>query len=288
MAFFDAQFALKESDVVAFSEGQRTAVEMQVGISISFEATWQYRNLKHPRYKNFYGYAQLMSGAFVVEDIPLTFLNQELVSWRLDTFSTIDAVVCTGKAIVAALEPKAVLLGYVVKTRQRYTSIRFRLLPGIQANITYVWDSGESNCDNDIRQPDGQQGQPPVPANDGASGGSRPSNQGGDGYDPSANDGNFNPSSGLPREPSPGGSSGSGTWKIPVTGYRQDDSAYSSVIDTMVTDRNAVIVPSTSPVGGAGSDGGKADLSLSYTVNGVVVGSAGTGFGLQFFNPYYN
>lgn len=288
MAFFDAEFALKTNDVIGFSNTQRTAVEMQVCISIAFESTWLAKNFRHPRYENFYGYAQLMSGAYVVQDIPLQFLNQQILYWEDEPFGINDTIICVSRVLAAAMEPSKIIGGEVRKTRQPYTSIRFKLLPGIIANIAYKWAIGESSCGNDIKEPNPKQGQPPTPNNSGASGGERPSNQGGDPLDPSGNDGDDSNAS-LPNPPSAGGGgTGGGTWKIPITGYRSDDSAYSTTIDTGVTDRNAIVTFTTVPIANVQSEGGKGAQSLIVYVNGTSIGSKGDGFALNVFNPYYN
>lgn len=288
MAFLDAQFEVKTSDVIAFSEPQRLAVEMSVSLSIAFEGEWLYKNFKHPRYKNFYGYAQLMSGAFVVQDIPLTFLNQELVHWRDQSFGINDTTLCMGKFLANLIQPSAKVGALLIKTRQRFTSIRFRLLGGIVANVTYVWQLGESGCGNTVLEPDAKQGQPAVPNNGGASGGGRPSDQGGDPVDPTANDGGYDPNSGLQPPPRAGGNDSSGTWKIQLNGFRQDDTTYVLQLDTEVSDASAIVTanlistPNSSP-----NNAGKLNSTVVIVVNGVSRVTLATGFGLQLGSPYY-
>lgn len=288
MTFLDAQFQVQTSDVIAFSEPQRTAREMQVTLSIASEGEWLYKNLKYPRHKNFYGYAQLMSGAFVVQTIPLTFLNQELIHWMDLAFGINDTTVCMAKLLATKLLPPAEITGYVVKIRQRYTSIRFRLLGGIIANVSYVWEVAESNCDNEVREPDEKQGQPPIPNNGGASGSPRPSDQGGDPTDPSANDGGYDPNSGLQPPPRAGGGEASGTWKIQLTGFRQDDSTYTFQLDSEVSDPNAVVIANLIPTPGSSpNDAGKLNSTVVFVVNGVPRTTIATGFGLQLGSVYY-
>lgn len=287
MAFFDTQFALKTSDAVAFSVSQRTAIEMQVCVSIAFESTWLYKNLKHPRYKNFYGYAQLMSGAFVVEDIPLNFLNQELIYWFDATFGINETTGCYARAIASALEPSRVLVTNTVKTRQRYTSIRFRLLPGIVANVSYVWQSADPKCEGNVLEPDEKQGQPPLPDNSSASSSPRPINQGDDSVDPSSNDGDYNPNSGLPQPPGAGSGGRTGTWRVPITFYDFADNFRVSEVNTNVVDPGSVVIPSTVSTGLQPNTGGKGDYRLDVSIDGVTTEGIATGFGLQFFPPFY-
>ncbi len=289
MAFFDAQFQVQPDDVIAFSVGQRTAVEMQVGLSIANEGTWLYRNLKHPRYKNFYGYAQLMSGAFVVEDIPLTFLNQELVHWRDIAWGINETTVCLAKLLGTGFSPQLVIAGFNVKTRQRFTSIRFRLLPGIVANVTYVWESAQSECNNEVREPDEKQGQPPLPNNAGGSPSSRPGDQGGDPFDSSPNDGGQTPGSGLPNPPAPGGGVVNGSWKTVITGFRQDDTSYSVELDTEIRDPNIVVTFDLIPtVPSSPNDAGKPNQTLVIIAAGNARVTGANGFSLQYSPAYYS
>jgi len=288
MPFLDAQFQVQTSDVIAFSEPQRLAVEMSVSLSIASEGEWLYKNLKYPRFKNFYGYAQLMSGAFVVQTIPLTFLNQELLHWRDQSFGINDTTLCMGKFLANLIQPSATVGALLIKTRQRYTSIRFRLFGGIIANVTYVWQEGESGCGNVVLEPDGKQGQPAIPNNGGASGSPRPSDQGGDPTDPSANDGGYDPNSGLQPPPRAGGGEASGTWKIQITGFRQDDSTYTFQLDSEVSDPNAVVTANLVPTPGSSpNNAGKLNSTVVFVVNGVSRTTIATGFGVQIGSPYY-
>lgn len=214
MSFLSSQFGLQSSDVVGFTPLQRTAVEMQVTVSIVNEATWLYKNLKPPRYRNSYGYAQVMSGAFVVRTIQLEHLNQEILHWRATEFGTNDAVVCGVKVVGLALTPPAFIGGIVALTRQRYTSIRVRLYPGVEANIGLKWELASSDCNNTIEQPDGRQGQPITPNNGSAQPSARPSDQGGDDTDGSNNDGNDNPDDGKPPAPTAGNGSNFPHWHV--------------------------------------------------------------------------
>lgn len=287
MGFFDTQFALQTSDVVGFNEAQRTAIEMQVCVSIANEATWLYKNLKHPRFKNFYGYVQVMSGAFVVADIPLSFLNQEVLHWRDETFGINETTGCYAKAIAFALPTPNILTTNTVKVRQRYTSIRFRLLPGIVANVSLVWETAQAKCEGNVLEPDARQGEPPIPNNSGASSNPRPSDQGGDDFDHSNNDGNYNPSDGNPTPPAAGEGAGSGVWKVKIAGEDAAGHAFTSTYTSTVTNRFATVTARTDPTGGGSNVNGRLDRKLVLTVNGVDQATDASGFGLTAFTPYY-
>lgn len=287
MAYLDTEFALQESDVVRITNSQRTAVEFMMTVSIANEATWLYRNLKYPRYKNFYGYAQVMSGAFVVRVVPLTFLNQEILHWRDIAFYINDTTLCSVKALGAAMTPPVTGFAINVKTRQRFTSVRFRLLPGIVANCSLVWEIADSACGNLVEEPDERQGQPPLPNNSGASGNPRPSGQSGDELDPSNNDGNDQPNDGKPDAPRPGTGQGSGTWKVFVQLYDETDKLIQFTHNLGVTDRFAAVSAGSRPTGGPPSPFGKSDSVLTVTVNGVTSDRPATGFGMNVFSPFY-
>lgn len=287
MGYFDTQFALQSSDVVGFTESQRTAIEMQVCTSIGFESTWLYKNLKYPRYKNFYGYCQIMTGAFVVDAVPLSYLNQEILHWRDYSFGINQTTGCYARGVAEMLTPSKVLIPNTVKTRQRFTSIRFRLLPGIIANVSIVYETGEPKCEDNVLEPDGKQGQPPLPDNSGASPNPRPANQPGDETDPSNNDGNDAANDGKPDAPTAGGGGGSASWKVQVSLYDYDDRPNNFTHNLRVTDRSAKVSVATRPNGGAANSGGKSDSTLTMTVNGVTSDRPITGFGMNVFTPYY-
>lgn len=287
MAFQDTRFVLQTTDVVGLTAEQRTAIEFQMCVSIANEATWLYKNLKHPRFKNFYGYVQIMSGAFVVEDIPLSFLNQEILHWRDETFGINETTGCYAKAIAFALPTPNVLTTNTVKVRQRYTSVRFRLLPGIVANCAIVWETAQPKCGGNVLEPSSEQGQPPLPNNSGPESNPRPSGQNGDPIDPSNNDGNDNPNDGNPPAPSAGGGAIEGKWKVRLAAYDYQDHPYSYTKVTDITDRSATVTAKTVPTGGAPNSQGKPDNKLVLTVNGVDMPQQDTGFGMNVFTPYY-
>lgn len=213
MPFFNSQFGLKTDDVVGFTEQQRLATEMQVTFSIVDEATWLYRNFKYPRHKNFYGYAQLMAGAYVVRSIPLEFINQELLFWQQDTTDLLQSIACEFKDLFASLPTPKVRIATLFQVRQRYTSIRFRLGAGVKANVALSWKLPDSLCAELVNPPPDKQGQSPLPNNKDGDPANRPSGQGGDAGDPSNNDGKDDPNDALPDHPVPGKKrTASGQW----------------------------------------------------------------------------
>lgn len=207
------RFALAPSDSVGLTESQRQAIELQFVLSISNEATWLYKNFRHPRYKNFYGYAQLMSGDFVVENIPLQYINQEILHWQDSSVTILQTVVCGVKLILASLPTPVDITPEIVLFRQRYTGVRFRLLPGIEANVAINWLFIEQSCDETISPPPPEQGNPPAPDNYPAPPGAGRGDQPGDLKAPSNNDGDFNSGDGRPLPPGVGGSL-PGFWRL--------------------------------------------------------------------------
>lgn len=197
--------------MIGITDEQRTAVEFQMTFSVVDEASWLYKNFKLPRYRNSYGFAQIMSGAYVVDVIQLQFLNQEVLAFEYDTFDINDNIGCAVKAIVAAMTPPGSATITVSKHRTRLTSVRFKLYAGIAANVGIRWVTAESNCANAISEPDPRQGEPIAPNNSTADPGSRPSSQGGDEADKSPNDGQT-PTPGQPPPPQPGGDGGVACW----------------------------------------------------------------------------
>jgi len=201
MAYNYVSFGLNTSDIVGLTAEQREAVELQVTISIVDEATWLYKNFRYPRYRNSYGYCQIMSGAYVIRSIQLEHLNQELLFQAYDTFDIDDNIGCAVKAILGALTPPTTASINISKYRSRVTGLRFRLYDGVQANVGIRWQTGVSNCANVPVSPDDNQGNPIPPNNGTATPGDRPADQGGDSRDPTANDGD--PTSPVGPGPSP-------------------------------------------------------------------------------------
>lgn len=212
MAYNYLSFGLQPSDVIGLTPEQRTAIELQMTFSIVDEGTWLYKNFKLPRYRNSYGYCQIMSGAYVVEAIQLQYLNQEVLNIEYDTFDINDNIGCAVKAIVEAMTPPGSATVNVSKHRTRITSVRFRLYAGIKANVGIRWVTPESNCNNTLSDPDPRQGQPIAPNNANSDPNSRPASQGGDDADRSPNDGNYDPNGNLPPPPSPGGGTNFPCW----------------------------------------------------------------------------
>lgn len=276
-------FPLRTEDVVGLTEEQRTAIELQVTFSVYDEATWLYKNFKHPRFENFYGYCQIMSGAYVVQDIPLQFLNQELLYREYDTFDINDNMLCLTKEVLAALPNPATSIGTVTKNRTRLTSLRFRLLAGVGANLGVRWITAESNCGNVPLAPDDRQGRPAPPNNAGASGTPRPADQDGDRSDPSNNDGQYNPNDGRPQPP--GAGDGTATWKVGYAAFNEVGQGYRGDYDTMVSDPTAIITTSVVPTGG--TIGGRPDKRGTVFSNGVSLKNDFSGGDFKFTSVYY-
>lgn len=255
MSFNESQFGLKSTDVVGFTALQRTATEMQVTVSVANEATWLYKNRKPPRYRNSYGFAQVMSGAFVVREVQLQYLNQEILHWRATEFGTNDAVVCGVRTIGRALDPPREIAGIVVPTRQRYTSVRFRLYPGVEANVGLKWELPASGCLNTIEQPDPGQGNPIRPNNGSADPGARPDYQGGDPLDTSDNDGDKKPDDGKAPAPSAGNGSNFPHWHAHFTSRFPPNCGISRPVNDFPAHTNPDIAPAYTSEGNSQCDG---------------------------------
>lgn len=221
MAFNEVNFGIETTDVVGLTPGQRTAVEFQMVFSISNRGTQLYDNFRYPRFKCFYGYAQIMSGAFVIRSVPLEHINQEILHWRDEVFGLTETIGCYAKALAIALTPTRDLVTNSVLTRQRITGVRFRLAETIRANVTLTWETGEAKCGGNVLSPLPAQGQPPAPNNSNSGANPRPPEQGGDNSDPSANDGDYDPTAGLPEPPKPTEPPGGlvGQWFDVYSGY---------------------------------------------------------------------
>lgn len=266
MGYDSVQFALETSDVVGFTDVQRLALEMQVLISISNEATWLYKNLRYPRYRNFYGYCQLMAGPYVVQSIKLEYLNQELFHWDQCCTDLNQSIGCTGKKILANLTPPVTSVVTVYLKRQRYTSIRFRLLPGITANVTLNWRTVEQLCDEELLAPPEENGKTPLNNNRAPTAPNRPSSQPQDPRDRSKNDGNDNPNDDRPHEPVPGDNpSVPGQWYVIYSGFNAGcDGTYSNRRYALPGATNGLIPCSEGPHSPGTCGGGSYNADVLY------------------------
>ena len=215
-------FGLNTSDVVGLTEIQRTAIDFQMCVSVADLGTWKYRNERHPRWEYAYGYAQIMSGAFVVKDIPLSYINEEILYFHNSSFGIQETVACFSKEILKALGAGDTT--YVTNLRrERITSVRFRFFPGVLANCLMIYEVGQSQCGGTVSQPDPSEGQPPNPLNHSHDPTSRPPDQGGDPRDNSPND-NEPPGPGQNQPPSTGITPLTGVWYQVFHGYNANES----------------------------------------------------------------
>jgi len=272
MSFQSVSFGLQKDDVVGFTSEQRTAIELHAAFSVVSEGYAVFKNFKYPRTKNFFGYALLMDGAFVKKEIPLNFINQELLHWRDDSFGVIDTIGCYFKLFAGFYTPPQTITPIIVKTRQPYTSIRFKLGEGVRANMELKWEIGESSCGSEIQEPGNDQGNPPSPNNQGWNPGSRPSGQTGDPLDNSPNDNQpKKPGQNDPPTTNPTGQ-GTGTWKETVTwadGYSQ---VY-PLSDSNINSNYQAVGNCYEGTQGA-SEPGTGKHGLSIYRNGVYIGCA--------------
>lgn len=279
------QFGLESDDVVGLTPDQRTAEELFFGISIVSKGEPVYWNLKYPRYRYFFGYAEVMYGAFVVESIELVFLNQQLLYFRDIAYGINSTTGCYFKAYGAKDTPPIPLQPHTVKTRQPFTSIRFRLRDGVTANANISWIVAEPKCDDVPDEPSPDQAHPPSPNNANSNPGARPPQQGGDNEDRSANDGHYNPDDGLP--PPPGTPVGDPQFRLVYNGYTHEDVPYQGVKDLEIKDPAQNVYVTREQIQGSNSVGGKPDYRLRVYNSGVEIFGNATGYDLQGEIAYY-
>ena len=249
LAYHTATFGILNNDVVGLTEEQRTAVQFLAALSIVTEGPAVYRNFTYPRWQNFYGRCQVMSGAFVVEDVTLKYLNQQLYRFRHPEPGINETIGCYIKALGGAMSPPIVIITNTVLEREPITSLRFKLSEGIQANLVLSWETFDAKCGGNILQPEAAQGQPPDPKNSGYNPGDRPGDQKGDPKDNSPNDG-ANTGPGDVDPPVPGGPGTGGTWKVQLQYFSNppDCAPQSGFHDIGVTDPAAKITAFTEDV----------------------------------------
>lgn len=276
MSFQSLSFGILNDDVIGLTESQRTSVDFTAALSIVTEGPAIYKNFSYPRFQDFYGRAQIMSGAFVVQDIRLSYLNQELLHFRHIETGLVETIGCYFKAYGSADVPPVNLVTNTFLTRERLTSIRFRLRQGVQANLVLAWEVFDAKCGGNIIPPEESQGKPPGPQNSGYNPGNRPGAQGGDPEDNSPNDGGAVPP-GQNEPPKPGGPSVNAQWRVAVSGLKNppDCSPLAGVFNTGVSDPTAKIsaVAGPDPAGGFGC--GVPVKQLIATSNGVAIPGAG-------------
>lgn len=288
----EEQFGIKTDDVVGFTDEQRLADEMQFTLSVTNESKWLYKNYKYPRYTNFYGYAQLMSGVYVVRNIELLHINQELLYWQDSRVYLTQEIHCAKEALVkyiVAQSDKAPqeledVQSFLVPIRQRFTSIRFRLCPGVQANVALRWSPLQARCSNIFDPPDKQADPHPQNNKDGAPS-DRPSDQPQDPKDRSNNDDKDDPNDDRPKEPKPGTKTGGvgGKWKVALSGFDANDIGYNVVYPTDITDPSAEPTATFIPTGIGNSASGKVDKRLLINGNNTDA----TGFDLSSTSVFY-
>lgn len=244
MAYNTARFGLNTDDVIGLTEAQRLSVEFLMTFSVVDEATWLYKNYRYPRYKNFYGYAQIMTGGYVVQNVKLEHINQEILHWQQSSTDVLQSVGCGIKKVLANLTPPVASQVTLYLLRQRYTSVRFRLLPGIVANVALNWHFPELLCDETLVAPPEAQGNPQATDNMHGDPANRPTDQGQDGKDRSNNDGKDDPNDDRPHEPVPGSAVAvMGQWFAIIAGIDGNNQTYSGYRYALPGATNQAIVP---------------------------------------------
>lgn len=199
----ESTFALTLNDTFALTEEQRIAPEFAAFISVSALNTTPYENMKMPRHESFYGYAQLMAGAYVIETIQISYVNQRIFYQYMDTSLIYDAIGCA----VQALDGSPAI---IFPRRRDLTAIRVRCAPWAELNMTVRWIPLDSVCGNGIAEPRDGQGNPPDPKNDRESPDDQPDETESDGFDETGSDGVD------PDAPKPGAQGLQGAWNWDV------------------------------------------------------------------------
>lgn len=246
----ESSFALTQDDLFGLSDAQRVAPEFAVFISVSGLSKEPYLNLKMPRNESYYGYAQIMAGAYVVQTVQLQYVNQRVYYDYLDTSLIYDAIGCAVQALgggTAEITPR----------RRDITAIRVKSAPWAELNMTVRWIPLYSLCGNLYNDPVPDQGQPPEPKNDRQDPNDQPlenrldpfDNTGADGQDPNA--------------PKPGNNDLQGVWTWTVLYSPPFDAEFDSTAPGFDTD-----VPGTIPLP---PYSGSSNDRVGFTLNGVLV-----------------
>lgn len=195
-------FGLEDSEVYALDFAQRTATELWMMFSTSAAPPNQYLNLKTPRNRSFYGYAQIMFGAGVLSTIELQFINQIIYYDYQCCPELHDAIACA----IKALNPD--ISASVTPRFRPVTAVRFLLVPGCFANLMVSWKPFISDCGNEVLDPPFDQANPPGKNNEPADRQDQPQQSREDPYDPTPND------DGLPDTDKPGPLPQEGLWTL--------------------------------------------------------------------------
>ena len=257
-----------------------------MSISIVSEGPCEYRNYNTPRFENHYGYAQLMSGAFVIKTIKIAYLNQEILHFQQSSTDILQSIGCGVKKILNSLTPPVsadvtvyllrqnILLyalscvqvcwqiltltgislsSYVTRLcRVHHLHRVIRALP--QTVATHLAAARRTRSvihETTVRTMDRHRLETKLPPL-------------------------VRPTSAL-MEPGRCNSA-----------YDGSNHPYTVQFDLGITDPNAVVTVSTRNGPGGTNSAGLQDKVLQVTVNGVTSDTRASGFGMNVFNPYYS
>ena len=184
-----------------------------MSISIVSEGPCEYRNYNTPRFENHYGYAQLMSGAFVIKTIKIAYLNQEILHFQQSSTDILQSIGCGVKKILNSLTPPVSADVTVYLLRQNILLYALSCVQVCWQILTLTGISPEQLCDETLQGPPSAQGNPSAPTNGSYTPGSRPPDQVGDPRDNSPNDGQT-PTGDQTAPPGPSNIGSNGTWKV--------------------------------------------------------------------------
>lgn len=206
------------SDILPLSDAHRAAGFLVYRWQLTVPPITDYKNLKTPRHKGFYGYCQVMQGEYVKDTVAIDYVDQVLWEYnRADTLTLIDEVACAYKLLKQAVRLYSVAPGVVDNLPESFTvkiptiqvtSLRFRLLPDVRGNVTLTYGVFGTDCGNTVEIVNG----PPIPNPNNSSPSPRPPGEfpDEDPNDPTGNDGDQD-------EPKPDfGELGGGRYKTTV------------------------------------------------------------------------
>lgn len=146
---------LNGTRLVQFSPSEREARQILVYCSILSVGYEVYKDYKRYDEKSLYGYAQIVAGTYVLEEIPITQVNQRIFS-GINLFSDLTQQITCARKEIRALEtliteqptelPPAYPVPLILPLFEE-TGIAFKMLPGMSASVQIISFALSPNCD---------------------------------------------------------------------------------------------------------------------------------------------
>lgn len=149
------QIVLKQSRLIPFSITDRGCRRIAVYCSILSTGFEVYQDFKRYDPKSLYGYAQIVSGTYVLSEVPITQVNQEIIVIENLFADLTQQITCARKNIrdVQILVEEGgteVPPSYPVPLKLplvRETGIAFKLFNGTSASVQILTDALTQGCD---------------------------------------------------------------------------------------------------------------------------------------------